>query len=158
MFHFRALFQEMSPFQSEDRIAAVILPSRLTVWAIIPLPCKRNLLFLPSRPESRTAAQRTLLRQLGQAGASLHYHGDFDWPGLRIANHMVREHGARPWRLGASDYLTAICLVTSDRLSLKGVQVMASWDEALTTAMAQHRIAIAEEVLAGELLKDLYCR
>lgn len=104
------------------------------------------------------AAQRTLLRQLVQAGASLHYHGDFDWPGLRIANHMIREHGARPWRLGATDYLTAIRQAPSDRPSLRGMQVMASWDEALTTTMAQHRIAIAEEALASELLKDLHCQ
>jgi uncharacterized protein (TIGR02679 family) len=104
------------------------------------------------------AAQRTLLRQLVQAGASLRYHGDFDWPGLHIANHVIREHGARPWRLGAADYLVAIRRAPSDRPSLKGTQVMAAWDEALTAVMAQNRIAIAEEALAGELLKDLRCR
>jgi hypothetical protein len=38
------------------------------------------------------------------------------------------------------------------------MQVNASWDEALTIAMAQNRIAIAEEALAGELLKDLHCQ
>ncbi|HVZ00803.1 MAG TPA: TIGR02679 family protein [Dongiaceae bacterium] len=105
-----------------------------------------------------SAAQRTLLHQLVQAGASLHYHGDFDWPGLRIANHVIREHGARPWRLGTTDYLTAIGQAPSDRQFLKGAQVMASWDEALTTTMAENRIAIAEEAQAGELLEDLHCR
>jgi uncharacterized protein (TIGR02679 family) len=44
------------------------------------------------------AAQRCLLAQLVQAGARLSYHGDFDWPGLRIANHVMREHGAHAWR------------------------------------------------------------
>jgi uncharacterized protein (TIGR02679 family) len=50
------------------------------------------------------AAQRTLLAQLRAAGATLHYHGDFDWSGVRIGNHMVREHDARPWRFSAADY------------------------------------------------------
>jgi len=45
------------------------------------------------------AAQRLLLTQLAAAGARLHYHGDFDWPGLRIGNYLMRELGVR---LGAS--------------------------------------------------------
>src|SRR5262249_38004917 len=44
------------------------------------------------------AAQRHLLSQLTRAGARLHYHGDFDWPGLCIGNHLMRAHGALPWR------------------------------------------------------------
>ncbi len=42
------------------------------------------------------ATQRTLLTQLARAGARLAYHGDFDWPGLRIANHLIAVHGAAP--------------------------------------------------------------
>ena len=53
------------------------------------------------------AAQRCLLSQLAKARASLCYHGDFDWPGLRIGNHVMREYGARPWRFGAADYENA---------------------------------------------------
>lgn len=47
------------------------------------------------------AAQQCLLAQLARAGAQLRYHGDFDWPGLHIGNHVMREHGAAPWRFGA---------------------------------------------------------
>jgi len=54
------------------------------------------------------AAQRTLLAQLAKAGARLHYHGDFDWPGIRIGNVVVRDFGARPWRFGAADYAAYI--------------------------------------------------
>jgi uncharacterized protein (TIGR02679 family) len=54
------------------------------------------------------AAQRTLLTQLATAGARLIYHGDFDWPGLRIANHMMQVHGAVPWRFGTADYQVAV--------------------------------------------------
>jgi len=53
------------------------------------------------------AAQRTLLAQLAQAGARLRYHGDFDWAGLRIANHVMRTGQARPWRFMARDYEAA---------------------------------------------------
>ena len=49
------------------------------------------------------AAQRCLLSQLAEAGARLCYHGDFDWPGLRIGNHVMREHARSP---GASEHKT----------------------------------------------------
>jgi uncharacterized protein (TIGR02679 family) len=101
------------------------------------------------------AAQRTLLHQLAQAGACLRYHGDFDWPGMHIANHMIRRHGARPWRLSATDYLAAVRRAPSKPSSLTGRPVLASWDGALTAAMEQHRIAVAEEALADDLLEDL---
>ncbi len=101
------------------------------------------------------AAQRCLLTQLARAGARLRYHGDFDWPGLRIANHVMRAHLARPWRLGASDYLAAVRAAPATSRPLDGTAVQAAWDQALTTAMARHRIAIAEEAVAASLLRDL---
>jgi uncharacterized protein (TIGR02679 family) len=104
------------------------------------------------------AAQRTLLCQLAQAGAHLRYHGDFDWPGLRIANHVMREHGAEPWRFGVDDYLAAIRNIPHAAPSLDGPAVAASWDTALTAAMAQLRVAIAEEAVADGLLEDLRFR
>jgi uncharacterized protein (TIGR02679 family) len=101
------------------------------------------------------AAQRCLLVQLVQAGARLCYHGDFDWPGVRIGNHVMRAHGAQPWRFGAADYIAAVPIAPSLSHPLKGKAVEATWDEALTTAMQQHRVAIAEEALAESLLRDL---
>lgn len=101
------------------------------------------------------AAQRCLLAQLAQAGAQLHYHGDFDWPGLRIGNHIMREHGARPWRFGAVDYIAALRTVRGLAHPLAGKAVEASWDGALAPAMCEHRIAIAEEALVDSLLRDL---
>ena len=41
-------------------------------------------------------------------GARLRYHGDFDWPGLHIANRVMRDCAARPWRLGAADCRAAV--------------------------------------------------
>ncbi len=101
------------------------------------------------------AAQRCLLSQLAQARARLCYHGDFDWPGVRIGNHVMREHGAQPWRFGAADYVTAVRTAPSAGQILTGRAVDASWDETLTAAMQQHQICIAEEALAASLLQDL---
>ncbi|MDX8524160.1 TIGR02679 family protein [Mesorhizobium sp. MSK_1335] len=100
------------------------------------------------------AAQRCLLSHLAQAGARLCYHGDFDWPGLRIGNHVMREHAAEPWRFGAIDYLAAV-RTTPSSAPLEGRAVEASWDGALTVAMQDHQAAIAEEALAASLLQDL---
>lgn len=101
------------------------------------------------------AAQRCLLTQLARARALLFYHGDFDWPGLHIGNHVMREYGARPWRFGASDYATAVQTISGLRQTLTGKAIAAHWDIDLTTVMQQHRISIAEEALAASLLQDL---
>ena len=39
--------------------------------------------------------------------------------------------------------------------ALTGKAARAFWDEGLMTAMLQHELSIAEEALAGSLLKDL---
>lgn len=101
------------------------------------------------------AAQRTLLAQLARAGATLRYHGDFDWPGLRIGNHVMREHGAAPWRFGAADYQAALGTAPSPGRPLQGAAVEASWDAALAAAMRRAGQAIDEEMVADPLLQDL---
>jgi uncharacterized protein (TIGR02679 family) len=101
------------------------------------------------------AAQRCLLSQLTKGRAQLCYHGDFDWPGLRIGNHVMREHGAQPWRFGAADYTDAVRAVANLGQTLTGKMVDALWDEALTMVMQQHRVSIDEEALAASLLQDL---
>jgi len=102
------------------------------------------------------AAQRCLLTQLAQAGARLLYHGDFDWPGLRIGNLVMREHGARPWRFSARDYLAAAAAAPGTGHHLRGKPVEACWDEELSTVMQQRRISVDEEALADSLLQDLH--
>lgn len=101
------------------------------------------------------AAQRTLLTQLAQAGARLRYHGDFDWPGLQIGNHVIREYGAQPWRFGAVEYVAAVQTAARPGHGLEGQEVAASWDEALSPAMRRHQLCIAEEGVANSLLQDL---
>ena len=101
------------------------------------------------------AAQRCLLSQLASAGARLRYHGDFDWPGIRIGNHLMREHSAQPWRFCADDYEAALLAAPAIAQPLAGKAVDAVWDPALTTVMQHHQISIAEEGLAASLLADL---
>lgn len=101
------------------------------------------------------AAQRCLLSQLAKARAQLCYHGDFDWPGIRIGNHVMREHGAQSWRFGAADYEAAGDGATSLGQTLTGRAARALWDEGLMAAMQRHRLSIAEEALAASLLEDL---
>jgi uncharacterized protein (TIGR02679 family) len=52
-------------------------------------------------------AATVLLRQLGATGARLRYHGDFDWPGITIANGIMARFGGLPLRLNASAYRSA---------------------------------------------------
>ena len=84
------------------------------------------------------------------------YHGDFDWAGLQIANHVMRTWPANLWRFGAKDYEVAVTNAPHARHDLSGACVAALWDEALMLAMQSHGIAIAEEAVAASLLEDLH--
>lgn len=101
------------------------------------------------------AAQRTLLTQLAQSGARLRYHGDFDWAGVQIGNHVVRAWDAQPWRFAAPDYEAAAASAPHTRRDLADACVVASWDAALAPSMQRHGLAIAEEAVAALLLDDL---
>jgi uncharacterized protein (TIGR02679 family) len=96
-----------------------------------------------------SASQRTLLSQLSAQGAHLHYHGDFDWPGVRIANFVLRSHGASPWRMSARDY------EERSGQPLAGASVQAAWDPELCAAMEAGGYALAEEAVAPVLCGDL---
>jgi hypothetical protein len=47
-----------------------------------------------------------LLEQLSAAGAELRYHGDFDWPGVTIANLLIGSYRWRPARFGTTGIST----------------------------------------------------
>ncbi|MCZ7528579.1 MAG: DUF2399 domain-containing protein [Acidimicrobiia bacterium] len=49
-----------------------------------------------------------LLGMLAAGGARLRYHGDFGAGGLTIANRVVGELGATPWRMATADYQVAL--------------------------------------------------
>jgi len=93
-----------------------------------------------------------LLDVLGDGGCTLRYHGDFDWPGLRIAAAILDRPGARPWRFGAADYLAA---ADGGRQPLHGPPAPSPWDPALAEAMSANTVAVFEEDVLDSLLGDL---
>jgi uncharacterized protein (TIGR02679 family) len=101
------------------------------------------------------AAQRKLMSQMSAAGASMAYHGDFDWAGIVIGNYVMREFKALPWRYGAAEYALAAATAARPGLILEEPQVVATWDGGLVPAMKEHGIAIAEEAVAASLIDDL---
>jgi uncharacterized protein (TIGR02679 family) len=100
------------------------------------------------------AAQRILLKQLRLAGATLRYHGDFDWPGVQIANEMVDVFGALPWRFGATDYEAAVNQA-DEPAPLKGSPVSTPWESGLAESMKRTGLAAAEEAVVASLIEDL---
>jgi uncharacterized protein (TIGR02679 family) len=96
-----------------------------------------------------SASQRTLLRQLADAGARLRYHGDFDWPGINIGNYVLRTFGATAWRFDAQHYVPHV------GRALSGAPIDASWDADLKPALAAGGYVLEEEAVASPLLGDL---
>lgn len=101
------------------------------------------------------AAQRILLDQLAATGARLHYHGDYDWPGIGIGNHVMRTWQAVPWRFGCREYLEAVMVSPTRPRDLDTCRVKALWDKELHVAMDTQGLAIPEEAVFSTLLGDL---
>jgi uncharacterized protein (TIGR02679 family) len=108
------------------------------------------LVCLSGQPDT---AARVLLRALVDGGAELHYHGDFDWGGLRIANALSRTVRWTPWRFTTGDYLRSAGSVEHGELA--GRPVDAEWDPGLRAAMEETGVAVEEEAVIEELLADL---
>ena len=93
-----------------------------------------------------------VLSGLVTGGATLRYHGDFDWPGLAIASRVVERFGAVPWRMDAGAYETAVRVEGPE---LTGRPVEAGWDSELAPAMREHGRCVHEESVLGDLLEAL---
>ena len=99
-----------------------------------------------------------LLERLAADGARLWYRGDFDWAGVAIANRVIAACGAQPWRMRTADYEVALVAAGAGMVELPqltGPAVTASWDEALTPAMARRGKAIHEELIIEDLVADV---
>lgn len=100
----------------------------------------------------------TAFHQLGAAvadgGGRLRYHGDFDWPGLAIANSVMRRHGAAPWRMAACDYLAGL-RADDEHVRLTGAPQPTPWDPELGQVMAATGRVLYEESVADVLIADL---
>jgi uncharacterized protein (TIGR02679 family) len=100
----------------------------------------------------RNAAVMTLLRQLASSGARLVYQGDFDWPGVTIANGIMELLPVQSWRFDHKTYLENAG--RSGKI-LTGTPVEARWDPELAAVMGAVGKAVEEEQLLDQLLTDL---
>lgn len=91
-----------------------------------------------------------LLRRLTENGTLLHYHGDVDGEGIRIAAYVTAKTGARPWRMSTADYLDGLSYGTTG--PSVGRVTDAPWDDELAPAMRHRQIAVPEERVAESLL------
>jgi uncharacterized protein (TIGR02679 family) len=99
-----------------------------------------------------------LLDALAAAGARLAYRGDFDWPGLAMANRIISRYAARPWQMNAADYELHVSVARARATPLQplaGHPVVASWDPELTPAMQVLGVSVQEESALELLLADL---
>ncbi len=98
-----------------------------------------------------SGAAMELLVGLGSQGHELRYHGDLDGDGVRIADYVCAQTGARPWRMSASDYLSRV----ASHGARVGRVTEASWDAALAGAMRERGVAVLEETVWADLRADL---
>jgi uncharacterized protein (TIGR02679 family) len=100
----------------------------------------------------------TLLDALAATGCRFAYHGDFDWPGIALANRVIRRYEARPWRMGTADYEHLAARSQAEgipQLALDGQPVDADWDPDLAPAMTALGVALHEEATLELLVDDL---
>jgi len=109
------------------------------------------LLCTEGRPST---AFHQLAAAVADGGGQLRYHGDFDWPGLAIANSVMRRHAAGPWRMTAADYLAGLG-ADDEHVRLTGKPQPTPWDPELGQAMAETGRVLYEESVADALISDL---
>ncbi|MFC8850225.1 TIGR02679 family protein, partial [Micromonospora sp. NPDC057141] len=105
-----------------------------------------------------TTAALRLLTVLTGSGATLYYHGDFDWGGLRIANLLHARVPWQPWRYRADDYRAVVADRTAGADTarrLPDTRVEAAWDPQLGAAMREAGVPVEEELVLDELLDEL---
>lgn len=95
-----------------------------------------------------------LLAILTALGAECRYHGDFDWPGLRIGHALHQRIPWIPWRYTAADYVAVVEGKPRSR-RLVGRPAPSPWDPKLAKVMAEHGLAVEEEAVAEMLANDL---
>jgi uncharacterized protein (TIGR02679 family) len=113
-----------------------------------------SLLCTEGRP---SAAFSQLASAVVAGGGELRYHGDFDWPGISIATWVMTRHGARPWRMAASDYREGVSS-GAEYVPLAGNPQATPWDPGLRDAMTASGRAVYEENVSAPLIGDLRTR
>ena len=99
-----------------------------------------------------TVAVLTLLRQLGEHGATIYQHADFDPVGLAISAWLAERAGTVPWRMNETDYTHAIGSGDRPRPPIAGPVPATPWDPTLSAAMTSAGGAVYEEEVRACLL------
>ena len=94
-----------------------------------------------------------LLAWLGRSCCRLRYHGDFDWPGIAIANWLVAQRHVTPWRMGVADYESGL---RPGSPRLEGTHIEPCWNAELGAAMRTRGFAVHEESVLEQLLDSLH--
>ncbi|MEK8143887.1 DUF2399 domain-containing protein [Streptomyces sp. M10(2022)] len=99
----------------------------------------------------------TLLDALAASGCRFAYHGDFDWPGITLANRIIRRYEALPWRLGAEDYerLAAASQAEGSLNYSRREPGRCGLGPGLAPAMNALGVALHEEATLDLLVEDL---
>jgi len=116
---------------------------------------RRPLVCTSGHPSTAVLA---LLDALEAAGARLAYRGDFDWPGVAMANRILIRYNARPWRMAAVDYEQHVRAARERATPLQPLSaqaVVAEWDPELAPAMQALGVGVQEESALELLLTDL---
>jgi uncharacterized protein (TIGR02679 family) len=93
-----------------------------------------------------------LLQAAVATGTRIHWHSDFDWPGLRTTAAAIRRLGAAPWLMGADDYRAALPASTE---SVRGQPAESPWDPRLAELMQASGRAVTEDRQLTALLAEL---
>jgi uncharacterized protein (TIGR02679 family) len=127
-----------------------VLEAALDNGIVAPMVCTMG------NPTTVTLALLDAITTSGQV--QLAYHGDFDWPGLAIANRIMTRYPTRPWQFTATYYRAAVeqaAARSTPRQPLTGRPAHSPWDLDLAEAMSELGISIHEEALIESLLTDL---
>ncbi len=122
-------------------------PSVVAAAAADPATFRAPLICLEGQPKT---SGRLLLQRLADLGITIRYHGDFDWPGIRIASQVFERFSATSWHFDAEAYRDAPA-----GPPLEGDPVPTPWDPELAEVMVKRGCAVHEEQVMAVLLHDL---
>jgi uncharacterized protein (TIGR02679 family) len=114
-----------------------------------------TVICLEGRP---SLAAVLLLRGLINSGAHVRYHGDFGSGGISIANEVIGDMGATPWRFGVADHQEALrraARTGTDLRPLRGAVPDACWDPELAPSIRLAGVEVEEEFVIDLLLSDI---
>ena len=94
-----------------------------------------------------------LLHSAMVGGATIRWHADFSWSGLRSTAAAIRRLRAEPWLMGAVDYQAGLAAGAAEPLS--GPPEPSPWDGRLADLMRNAGRAITEERMLPSLLAEL---